>query len=104
MNQPSPYKQRKRLTRRRLVLAIIVLVPIVGFVLFSKRGVIARVGLELEKQQALEEIARVRAQEDSLRKVIQHLQSDTLLIEKLAREKYGMIKPGETVYTVPAEK
>ncbi len=103
MNQISPYKQRKRLTRRRIVLAIIVLVPILGFVLFSRRGVIARVGLEMEKQSALEDIRQARTQQDSLRTVIQQLQTDTLLIEKLAREKYGMIKPGETVYSVKQE-
>ena len=103
MNQLSPYKQRKRLTRRRLVLAILVLVPVLGFVLFSKRGVIARAGLEMEKKEVFEDIRQARVQQDSLRTVIRQLQTDTLLIEKLAREKYGMIKPGETVYSVKAE-
>ncbi len=103
MNQLSPYKQRKRLTRRRLVLSIIVLVPVLGFVLFSRRGIIARAGLEIEKKEVLDEIRQAHAQQDSLRATIQQLQADTLLIERLAREKYGMIKPGETVYSVKQE-
>ena len=85
------------------MLAIIVLVPVLGFVLFSKRGVIARVGLEMEKKEVLEEIRQARARQDSLRTEIGRLRTDTLLIEKLAREKYGMIKPGETVYSVQPE-
>lgn len=84
-------------------MAILILVPLLGFVLFSKRGIIARVGLEVEKQAMQEEIAQVRQQQDSLRTIIQRLQSDTTLIEKLAREKYGMVRPGETVYRVEQE-
>lgn len=84
-------------------MAILILVPLLGFVLFSKRGVIARVGLEMEKQAMQAEIAQVRQQQDSLRTIIQRLQSDTTLIEKLAREKYGMVRPGETVYRVEQE-
>lgn len=84
-------------------MAILILVPLLGFVLFSKRGIIARVGLEMEKQAMQAEIAQVRQQQDSLRIIIQRLQSDTTLIEKLAREKYGMVRPGETVYRVEQE-
>ena len=84
-------------------MAILILVPLLGFVLFSKRGIIARVGLEMEKQTMPAEIAQVRQQQDSLRIIIQRLQSDTTLIEKLAREKYGMVRPGETVYRVEQE-
>lgn len=100
MTKPSPHTLRKRLKRRRLIIAILVLVPLLGFVLFSKRGVIARLGLEMEKQSMQTEIEQARFQQDSLRTVIRRLQSDTALIEKLAREKYGMIRPGETVYRV----
>lgn len=100
MNKPSPYKLRKQLKRRRLIIAIIVIVPLVGFVLFSKRGVIARIGLETEKSTMMHEIQQAQRQQDSLQAIIKQLHSDTLLIEKLAREKYGMIRPGETVYTI----
>lgn len=100
MNQPSPYKLRKQLKRRRLIIGILILVPLLGFVLFSKRGIIARIGLESEKSAMLKEIEQAQKQQDSLKTVIKRLNSDTLLIEKLAREKYGMIRPGETVYKV----
>lgn len=103
MAQPTPHTLRKKLKRRRLIMAILILVPVLGFVLFSKRGIIARVGLEMEKQAMQAEIAQVRQQQDSLRTIIQRLQSDTTLIEKLAREKYGMVRPGETVYRVEQE-
>jgi cell division protein FtsB len=103
MSQPTPHTLRKKLKRRRLIMAILILVPLLGFVLFSKRGIIARVGLEMEKQTMQAEIMQVRKQQDSLRAVIEQLQSDTALIEKLAREKYGMVRPGETVYRIEQE-
>ncbi|MFW6276782.1 MAG: FtsB family cell division protein [Bacteroidota bacterium] len=35
---------------------------------------------------------------DSLKQRIKMLQKDTSEIERVAREKYGMVKPGEKVY------
>ena len=40
----------------------------------------------------------LQAQNDSLRQVIWMLEHDKEYIEKVAREEYGMIKPGEKVY------
>lgn len=46
------------------------------------------------------EILQSKYQRDSLQRNIEKLHSDTLLIEQIAREKYGMIKQGETVFIV----
>jgi cell division protein FtsB len=75
-------------------------IPITAYVLFSSRGVFARVSLEWEQRRATARIERAVQEQDSLKLFIQRLESDTLLIERLAREKYGMVKPGERVFIV----
>jgi cell division protein FtsB len=44
------------------------------------------------------ELERVRHEVDSLGLLIDSLDSDPAVLERLAREKYGMIKEGETLY------
>lgn len=46
------------------------------------------------------EIRKMRADNDALRRHVARLESDPSTIEKIARERYGMIKNGETVYMV----
>jgi len=54
-----------------------------------------------QRQAALNrEVMRLQVQQDSLRREIQLLQTDTTYIEKLARERYKMGKPGEKIYTI----
>ena len=44
------------------------------------------------------ELTRVRHEVDSLGVLIDSLDSDPAVLERLARERYGMIKDGETLY------
>jgi cell division protein FtsB len=76
--------------KRRLMFLMLFGIPIAAYVLFSSRGVFARVSLEWEQRRATARIERA----------VQEQESDTLLIERLAREKYGMVKPGERVFIV----
>jgi len=65
---------------------------------WRKRKRRARIRLEMEKRELQEQIAQQQRRQDSLRKLIERLRTDTLYIEKLAREQYGMVRPGEEVY------
>jgi cell division protein FtsB len=51
-----------------------------------------------ELRRKNEEIAVKNRQIDSLRKEIELLTNDTAYIERIAREKLGMARPGEKVY------
>jgi cell division protein FtsB len=84
--------------KKRLLLVIALLAIILGFILFSSYGVVTRVKLTSDKQKKYEELKNLIMQNDSLRNVIKDMKSDTTEIERLAREKYGMIKKGEKVY------
>jgi len=46
------------------------------------------------------EVMRLQVQQDSLRREIQLLQSDTTYIEKIARERYKLGRPGEKIYKI----
>lgn len=94
----------KEKQRKRLVVAVLFGVPLSAYVLFSSRGIFARVNLELEKRQLTESIQIYRQQQDSLKRTIKKLETDTVLIEKIARERYGMVRPGEKVFIVEAPK
>jgi cell division protein FtsB len=48
-------------------------------------------------QQAKLDVARLRAHADSLEK-------DSVTLERVAREKYGMVKPGERLYRFADKK
>jgi cell division protein FtsB len=54
----------------------------------------ARADRELEAA----ELERVRHEVDSLGVLIDSLDTDPAVLERLARERYGMIKDGETLY------
>jgi len=56
--------------------------------------------LKGQVRRAREDIVRLRNEVDSLRRLEHALQTDTVLQEKVARELYGMIRPGEILYQV----
>jgi cell division protein FtsB len=56
--------------------------------------------LEWERRTLYERVRLDSLEQDSLRTVIQALETDSLMIERLAREKYGMVRPGERVLIV----
>ncbi len=59
--------------------------------------------LQVQKRQLEELQARVdrlSAQTDSLQEVLWRLRNDPEFVEQVAREDYGMVKPGERIYRI----
>lgn len=59
--------------------------------------------LEIRRQAKVlavlqERVAQLEAENDSLRQILTMLEHDKDYIEKVAREEYGMVKPGEKIY------
>ena len=95
---------KKILGNKRAMLAALIVVPVLSFVTFSNKGILKRVSLEQEKA-AMQEKVRIAAQEQArLQEQSRLLDKDPKAIEKVAREKYGMIREGETVYKARKEK
>lgn len=53
-----------------------------------------------ELEAATAELERLRAENDSLRARADALENDPLVLERLAREEFGMIRDGERFYRI----
>ncbi len=85
------------LRKRTLLIALLALG--LWLLFFDSHSVLRRVQWHHEHQALLEENARLEAEIATLEAQMQALDSD-LVIERIAREQYGMRRPGETVYRV----
>ena len=95
---------RKLLRNKRVVAGLIVGVPLLLLVLFGNRGVVQRVRLHGQKAELAQKVLAEEAEGKRLRAEIKALDGDRKAIEKVAREKHGMIRKGETVYVVKRDK
>ena len=94
-------KQSKNRRWRRASLLAYALVLYVGYTyLGGDSGLIQYWRLHQKHDRLDKEIMLLQTRQDSLRQVITLLESDTTFIEKVARERYFLGKPGETIYTV----
>jgi cell division protein FtsB len=60
----------------------------------------ARVRLSSERADLIRRTEQLIKESDELDKKIKALQADPTLLERIAREDYGMRRPGETVYRI----
>lgn len=87
--------------------SIIVGLPFLLFVTFSTKGLLQRVRLESEKrlwQQKVQEAAVEQKRLQQLSKSLDAENASAGAVERIAREKYGMVKEGETVYKLKKDK
>ena len=75
-----------------------------GFMLFNDFGLLHLFHLYQKEKKLFSEVNILMAQQDNLRKEIKKLQTDEEYIQKIAREKFMMVLPGEKVYRVQDEK
>jgi cell division protein FtsB len=86
--------------RRRMVLYLLVLLVIAFYAVFGKKGILQRVELEMENKELQRKLKEEQEKTIILQKEIDELKSSDKKIEKVAREKYGMLKEGEEIYKV----
>ncbi|MFC2130163.1 septum formation initiator family protein [Bacteroidota bacterium] len=84
--------------RKRILIAAVVIIIVSGFMLFSPYGIIKSIKLAGQRSDSYKELINLKKINDSLRQKIKEIRLDTTEIERIAREKYGMIKKGEKVY------
>jgi cell division protein FtsB len=96
MAKATPNVEIKRgMTRKRLFTIAGLTLVVIVFVLFSNYGVITRLSLMLEQT-----MTTLKATSDSLRRQVRILETDSTEIERLARERYGYIRPNEEVFII----
>ena len=74
------------------------------YVLFNNQGIVQRVRLERQKKEMLQKIQQAEQEQKQLQDQSKALDGDKKAIEKVAREKYGMVREGEKVYRVAPKK
>ncbi len=95
---------KRQLKKKNILLACLIVVPLLSFMTFSNKGLLKRLTLGSEKTAMQEKIDAALEEQRRLQAQSKALDKDPKAIEKVAREKYGMIKEGETVYKVKKEK
>ena len=87
-------------SRRRMFIFIIVLLLILAYAVFGKKGLLQRVDLELDNRELQRKLKDEQEKTLMLQKEIDELKTSDKKIEKVAREKYGMTKEGEEIYKI----
>ena len=82
------------------LLMVTIIVGCISLLLFSDRGLINLWSLKKEKLEIQNKINDLRNQIAMLEKEEEKLKFDEKYIEKIAREKFKMVKPGERVFKV----
>ena len=86
------------------ILMVTIIVGCISLLLFSDRGLINLWSLKKEKLEIQNEINDLRNQIALLEKEEEKLKFDEKYIEKIAREKFKMVKPGERVFKIVEEE
>lgn len=79
---------------------LLVLLMILGYAVFGKKGIMQRVELEMENRELREKLKTEQDKSLMLQKEIEDLKTSDKKIEKVAREKYNLVKEGEEIYKV----
>ena len=98
----SPLK--KIFANKRILVILLIVVPMLSFVSFSTKGILKRLSLESEKRAMEEKVRDAQREQVRMQEHSKSMDKDVKAIEKVAREKYGMIREGETVYKVKKER
>jgi len=85
---------------KRLVVAAIVIAMLVFALEGGEYGTRDLLALKRQVRQEQERIVELRRDLDSLNRLGRALKTDPATQERYARELYGMIRPGETLYQV----
>lgn len=75
-------------------------VIVVWMVFFDTYSLWTRYSLNERKEELIRKTEQLKQETKELQVKINNLENDTSLLKRIAREKYGMHKKGETVYKV----
>ncbi len=86
--------------RKRFFLYVLVLLLVLSYAVFGRKGILQRVELEMENSELKNKLKAEQEKTLMLQKEVEDLRTSDKKIEKVAREKYGMVKDGEEIYKV----
>ncbi|KXK41023.1 MAG: Cell division protein FtsB [Chlorobi bacterium OLB5] len=86
--------------RRKFFVYLLILLAVLSYAVFGKKGILQRVELEMENRELRDKLKAEQERTIILQKEIEDLKTSDKKIEKVAREKYNMVKDGEEIYKV----
>ena len=99
------YQQKTEAAKKRILQGVVLLVSIVLVIIFffGDHGIYQLIKINSERKRTQDHIAELRLELQNLENEKQDLNDDEYLM-RLAREKYGMVMPGEKMFRVIEEK
>lgn len=86
--------------RKSFLLLILGGFVLIWFTFIDTYSIWTRIELSQRKAELKEKKKQLKAETVVLKKKIENLETDPFLLERIAREEYGMKKEGETVYKI----
>ena len=104
--KPRRFQQQVAATQKQFIRGIIFLlcVTLLIIFIFGDHGLLQLYKLKRERAKVQTQIAQLRKERERVMVEKNWLENDIQYLEKLARERYRMVKPGEKVYKVIPEK
>ncbi len=84
----------------KTVLYIVIVIGLLSYVVFKDRGIKDYIELSNKYSQIIKENIKLEKENKKYRELIKRLKMDKSYIEKIAREKYNMIKPNEILIKI----
>lgn len=97
-------KEQSRRVKIYILLLCLALIALVYSFLFGNMGYIKYRELKKNEKRLLTEINQIARNNDSLKQEIDLLKKDQVYLEKYAREKFGLVKPGEMIFQFKNEE
>ena len=90
--------------KKSVLVSLLIGFFVLWFLFFDTYSLTTRYQLESQKDELIERTRELELKTEELRQKIDELKNNPDLLEKIAREEYGMRKPGETVYRIKPAK
>ena len=90
--------------KRRALAGVAIGIVTTGLLVFGGAGAVRVWQLKQEVEALGQEIQVLRVEADRLNRTVDRLREDPALVEQIAREDLGMVRPGEKVLKFPEEK
>ena len=103
--KPRRFKQQVAATQKQFIRGIILLLCITLLIIFifGDHGLLQLYKLKRNRAKVQAQISQLRKERERVTVEKNRLENDIQYLEKLARERYRMVKPGEKVYKVIPE-
>jgi len=90
--------------KKSFLVSLLIAFMVVWFSFIDVYSLKIRWELSQKKHDLIEKTAELSLKSEDLKTKLASLEDNPALLEKIAREQYGMRKPGETVYKINKKK